>query len=73
LFKNAVSKNLDWPEVVWEAWISFEEFYGNVETLETAKTRVGHLQESRAKRQAKVRRSGRVTGVLDTDDAFSPR
>lgn len=60
LFRNAVNKALDWPEAVWEAWIQFEDFYGTVESLETAKTRVTYLEEARQKKQMKV---GRLCGL----------
>lgn len=40
LFKQAVSRNLDWPEVVFEAWIAFERENGDLLTTYTALERV---------------------------------
>jgi hypothetical protein len=35
---------LDWPEAVWEAWVSFEQLYGSVDDLETCLDKVEQAQ-----------------------------
>jgi hypothetical protein len=53
LFKDICNKKLDWPEVIWEAWIAFEHLYGSVQDLEDCLDRVekarGFLQSRRLK------------------------
>ena len=36
VFRDVANKNLDWPEAVWEAWISFEQLHGTVDQIEEA-------------------------------------
>ncbi|KAJ9113953.1 hypothetical protein QFC19_000149 [Naganishia cerealis] len=53
-FKVAVSRNLDWPESIWTAWIAFEDYHGTPESLNAAKLRVGPLQEALAAQRAQA-------------------
>lgn len=53
-FKNAVARNIDWPESIWTAWIAFEDYHGTAESLNTAKIRVGPLQEALAAQRMQV-------------------
>lgn len=57
VYKIAVGKPaLDWPEGVWSAWLLFEDYYGTVESVIAAKTRVASLTEAATKKQmAQVR------------------
>ncbi|THG99405.1 hypothetical protein EW026_g2934 [Hermanssonia centrifuga] len=53
LFRDVANKNLDWPEALWEAWISFEHVHGSLEQLEDCLDRVErarkHVNMKRAK------------------------
>lgn len=40
IFSDVHKKKLDWPEAVWEAWISFEHLYGSVEDIESCLEKV---------------------------------
>ncbi|KAI0326875.1 RNA-binding protein Prp24 [Cubamyces sp. BRFM 1775] len=53
VFRDIAMKNLDWPEAVWEAWISFEQLHGTVEELEDALDRVDRAQTQVNSRRAK--------------------
>lgn len=53
-FKTAVSKGVDWPESIWTAWITFEDYHGTAESLNAAKIRVGLLQEALAAQRMQV-------------------
>ena len=55
VFRDIAMKNLDWPEAVWEAWISFEQLHGSVEQLEDALDRIERAQTQVNNRRAKVR------------------
>lgn len=60
-FKTAIGRNVDWPEFIWTAWITFEDYYGTAESLNAAKARVGPLQEALAAQRMQVRRASAVT------------
>lgn len=49
-------KNLDWPEAIWDAWISFEQLHGSVIELEDALDRIQRAQTQVNNRRAKVRK-----------------
>ncbi|KAI0357377.1 RNA-binding protein Prp24 [Trametes cingulata] len=53
VFRDIAMKNLDWPEAIWEAWISFEQLYGTVEELEDALDRIERAQTQVNARRAK--------------------
>lgn len=57
VFRDIASKNLDWPEAIWEAWIAFEHVYGTVEELEDSMDRIEKAQKQVAARRAKVHSS----------------
>ncbi|KDQ62555.1 hypothetical protein JAAARDRAFT_121734 [Jaapia argillacea MUCL 33604] len=52
IFKDIHSKNLDWPEAIWEAWLSFEHLYGSVQDIEDCMDKV-----ERAKTLVNIRRA----------------
>ena len=52
-FRDVANKNLDWPEVIWEAWISFEQLHGTVEQIDEALDRVERAQVQVNNRRAK--------------------
>ncbi|KAF9468618.1 hypothetical protein BDZ94DRAFT_1279703 [Collybia nuda] len=35
IFTEIHTKNLDWPEAIWEAWAAFEHMHGSVEEVDT--------------------------------------
>jgi hypothetical protein len=47
-------KNLDWPEAVWEAWISFEHLHGTVEQVDACLDKLEKAQYQVNTRRAKV-------------------
>jgi hypothetical protein len=49
-------KNVDWPEAIWDAWLTFEHAHGALAELEDAMDRVERAQAQVAMRRAKVRR-----------------
>ncbi|PCH39752.1 hypothetical protein WOLCODRAFT_136486 [Wolfiporia cocos MD-104 SS10] len=53
VFRDICMKNLDWPEAMWDAWISFEQVYGSVESLEDAFDRIERAQVQITMRRAK--------------------
>lgn len=50
-FKDVSTKNLDYPEALWDAWINFEYAHGSLASLEDAMARI-----ERARTQAEARR-----------------
>lgn len=55
LFKQAINRNLDWPEAIFEAWLSFERESGDLSSLYTAMERVeAKRRQASAKFQAAV-------------------
>ncbi|KAI0669180.1 RNA-binding protein Prp24 [Trametes maxima] len=53
VFRDIAPKHLDWPEAVWDAWVSFEQLYGSVEQIEEALDRVERAQIQVNARRAK--------------------
>ena len=53
-FKDIVTKNLDWPEAIFEAWISFEHLYGSVEEIEECLDKVERAQNQLNARRLRV-------------------
>lgn len=56
VFTDVHMKNLDWPEAVWEAWISFEHFHGTVEQVDACLDKLEKAQYQVNTRRAKVSR-----------------
>ncbi|KAG5726870.1 hypothetical protein E4T56_gene1120 [Termitomyces sp. T112] len=52
VFRDIHTKNLDWPEAIWEAWINFEQLYGSIEGLDQCLDKV-----EKAQYQVNVRRA----------------
>lgn len=50
-FQDVSTKNLDYPEALWDAWLSFEHAHGSLTSLEEALARV-----ERARSQIEARR-----------------
>ncbi|KAF9046435.1 hypothetical protein BJ165DRAFT_1471732 [Panaeolus papilionaceus] len=44
IFQNVHSKQLDWPEVLWEAWLSFEHLHGSLEDIEMCIDKIERAQ-----------------------------
>ncbi|EKM51632.1 uncharacterized protein PHACADRAFT_261883 [Phanerochaete carnosa HHB-10118-sp] len=53
IFRDVGNKNLDWPEVIWNAWIQFEHVHGSVEELEDCLDRVERAREKVNAKRAK--------------------
>jgi hypothetical protein len=54
VFSDICLKQLDWPEAVWEAWISFENLYGDITEIEACSEKVLRAQYFNNERRAKV-------------------
>lgn len=54
VFSDVCLKQLDWPEAIWEAWISFENLYGGVMEVEACSEKVLRAQYFHSERRAKV-------------------
>ncbi|KZT64612.1 hypothetical protein DAEQUDRAFT_717745 [Daedalea quercina L-15889] len=58
VFRDICMKNLDWPEALWDAWISFEQLHGSVEELELAMDRIEFAQgQTNLRRQKEAERA----------------
>ena len=53
VFKGLMSKYLDWPEAIFDAWIAFEQVHGSLEELEECLDRVERAQASVNAKRAK--------------------
>ena len=54
VFLDAHTKNMDWPEALWEAWIAFEHAHGSVEEIERCLDKIESAQYQTNMRRAKV-------------------
>ncbi len=54
VFRDIAHKNIDWPEAIWEAWVSFEQLHGSVEQIEDALDRIERARTQVNNRRAKV-------------------
>ncbi|OCH91935.1 RNA-binding protein Prp24 [Obba rivulosa] len=60
VFRDVAMKNLDWPEAIWDAWVTFEQLYGSVEAIEDALDRVERANaQTHARRLKEAERAGR--------------
>ncbi|KAG6813581.1 hypothetical protein H0H92_009625 [Tricholoma furcatifolium] len=50
VFQDIHSKNIDWPEAIWEAWINFEYLYGTVDGLNEALDKIERAQYQEAEK-----------------------
>lgn len=53
-FTKAAKSQLDWPEMLWEAWLAFEHSYGSVEEIQAAFDVVERARTQVEARRAKV-------------------
>ncbi|KDR82688.1 hypothetical protein GALMADRAFT_57506 [Galerina marginata CBS 339.88] len=53
VFTDIHSKQLDWPEALWEAWLSFEHLHGSVEDIENASDKIESAQYQTNMRRSK--------------------
>ncbi|KAG7088241.1 hypothetical protein E1B28_012255 [Marasmius oreades] len=53
IFSDISMKNLDWPEAIWEAWVSFEHLHGSVEQIQSCMDKVEKAQYQVHIRRAK--------------------
>ena len=54
VFTDIHTKQLDWPEAIWEAWVSFEHLHGTLEEIESCLDKVEKAQYQTNARRAKV-------------------
>ncbi|KAF9483427.1 hypothetical protein BDN70DRAFT_799974 [Pholiota conissans] len=53
VFLDVHTKQLDWPEAIWEAWLTFEHLHGSVEEIEVALDKIENAQYQTNMRRAK--------------------
>ncbi|EPQ51022.1 hypothetical protein GLOTRDRAFT_66218 [Gloeophyllum trabeum ATCC 11539] len=44
VYVDVSTKNVDWPEAIWQAWLSFEHLYGSVDEIERCMDKVERAQ-----------------------------
>lgn len=54
VLKDISTKNLDWPEAIWEAWLTFEHIHGSMTDLEACMDKIERAQQQVNTRLAKV-------------------
>jgi hypothetical protein len=54
VFEDIHRKQLDWPEVIWELWISFEHIHGTVDQVNECLDKVEKAQAQVIAKRAKV-------------------
>ena len=54
VFTDIHTKHLDWPEAIWEAWLTFEHLHGSVEDIEFCLDKIESAQYQTNMRRAKV-------------------
>ncbi|KAI9024089.1 hypothetical protein DFJ74DRAFT_667240 [Hyaloraphidium curvatum] len=54
LFKQAVNRNLDWPEALFDAWLSFEREHGDIHATYAAMERIGVRRRQLAAKMEKT-------------------
>ncbi|KAI8978842.1 RNA-binding protein Prp24 [Trametes punicea] len=75
VFRDIAMKNLDWPEAIWEAWITFEQLYGTVEEIEDALDRIERAQTQVNNRRAKEAEKAQIAAaqlIAETQAATVP-
>ncbi|KAF8630909.1 hypothetical protein AX17_005267 [Amanita inopinata Kibby_2008] len=53
IFEDIHKKHLDWPEAIWELWISFEHLYGTVDQIDACLDKIEKAQNQVNARRAK--------------------
>lgn len=54
VFREVSTKNLDWPEAIWEAWLTFEHLHGSLPDVQDCMDKIERAQQQVAARRAKV-------------------
>lgn len=72
VFKDGAtpSRNIDYPQALWAAWIAYEERWGTVEQLEYAMMRVRKMGDDLARRNVTV---SDLLDHLHLKEAFHPQ
>ncbi|KAK0449212.1 hypothetical protein EV421DRAFT_1780622 [Armillaria borealis] len=53
VFQEVHRKHFDWPEAIWDAWVTFEHFHGTVEEINTAMDNIEKIRLQVNARRAK--------------------
>ncbi|KAG8984483.1 Splicing factor [Tulasnella sp. JGI-2019a] len=74
VFKDAATptRNLDYPQALWTAWIAYEERWGTVEQLEYAIARVRKMTEELGKKAARAAEEAVVAEQQEAMAVVSP-
>jgi hypothetical protein len=54
IFVDIHTKQIDWPEVIWDAWSSFEHLHGSVTDIEICLSKIEKAQYNTNARRTKV-------------------
>lgn len=54
VFQEVHRKHFDWPEAIWDAWVTFEHFHGTVEEINAAMDNIEKIRLQVNARRAKV-------------------
>lgn len=54
VFREVAGKHIDWPEMLWEQWRTFEHAHGSVDDFEEAIARITILNDKLTARRAQV-------------------
>lgn len=54
VFDDIHKKQLDWPELIWELWLSFEHIHGTVDQVEECLDKIEKAQAQVNARRMKV-------------------
>ncbi|KAI0820419.1 RNA-binding protein Prp24 [Trametes gibbosa] len=75
VFQDIAAKNIDWPEAIWEAWISFEQLHGTVANIENALDRIERAQFQVNARRAQETERAQVAAaqlIAETQASAAP-
>ncbi|KII83027.1 hypothetical protein PLICRDRAFT_180796 [Plicaturopsis crispa FD-325 SS-3] len=75
VFSDIATRNMDWPEAIWEAWIAFENLYGSVDELEACMDKVEKAQTQVNHRRAKEAEKAQYEAmqlVAEQQAAYAP-
>jgi hypothetical protein len=69
MYHSVLFKNMDWPEAIFDAWLSFEHMHGSVEDIQDCIERIEKAQRAVYTKRMKVCLS---TDAISGDDKLIP-
>ncbi|TCD69018.1 Splicing factor [Steccherinum ochraceum] len=75
VFKDVSLKNIDWPEAIWDAWLSFEQVYGTAVQMDECLDRIerarGQVNAKRIKEEKAAYEAMQVIAEAEQQAAVS--